>query len=306
MNSTKEYVDSLFSGYEQTDALADFTEELRSNLDDKISNLLKKGMDAQAAFDKATTELGDISALADEISLKKRQEVFEDAYMDIKQYMKPPRVVGYVAFGVTLLFGIIVALIVYFTDGNYLPMEDFLGTAEHLTGVFASFMPFFVAAVAGFTFLGLTQELADSYPVSKKRAVWYAAAAAVLAFGISIFPVVYFAEEAGLMPAIATLIPFVLPGGGLLAFLVLTEKSRLKPWAQARYAETIKREHELWRDPATADRFGMFSGAIWIFAFAVFMTLGFLIGFKYSWLAFVFATAIQCVVQGAMMGKKKN
>jgi uncharacterized membrane protein YidH (DUF202 family) len=311
MENTKNYVDSLFAGYEQTEALADFKEELLSNLNDKISNLVKKGLTEQAAFDKATAELGDISALADEISLKKRQEVFEDAYMDIKHYMTSRRVAGYVAFGVVLVFGVITALIVYFT-GNYivsldgLPTGGFLGKNERMVGVFGSFMPFFVAAVAGFTFLGMTQELADSYPLKTKRAIWYTVAAALLAFGISVFPITYFSTGGGLMPAIATLIPFLLPGGGLLVFLVLTEKSRLKPWAQTRRDTTIKRELEMWSDPATASRFGMFSGAIWIGAIALCIALGFAIGFRYSWLTFVFAIALQLVVQGAMYKEKKQ
>jgi hypothetical protein len=204
-----------------------------------------------------------------------------------------------------------VALIVFFTGGDGLPIAGlpaagFFGKSEHMTGVFASFMPFFVAAVAGFTFLGMTQELGDSYPVKTKRAILYAVAATLLAFGISVFPVVYFSTGGGLMPAIATLIPFVLPGVGLLAFMVLTEKSRLKPWAQVRYDTIIKRERDMWTDPATANRFGMFSGAIWIGAAALFIALGFAISFKYSWVVFLFAVAVQLTVQGAMYKEKKQ
>jgi hypothetical protein len=128
----------------------------------------------------------------------------------------------------------------------------------------------------------------------------------LLAFGISVFPITYFSTDAGLMPAIATLIPFVLPGVGLLAFLVLTEKSRLKPWAQARHDSTMKRELEMWTDPATANRFGMFSGAIWSGAMALFIALGFAIGFRYSWVVFLFAVAAQLVVQGARYKQKKQ
>jgi hypothetical protein len=61
----KELVDSLFEGYEQTAELADFKEELLSNLNDKLESLVKKGMDSETAFAKVSAELGDISALAD-------------------------------------------------------------------------------------------------------------------------------------------------------------------------------------------------------------------------------------------------
>jgi hypothetical protein len=65
----------------------------------------------------------------------------------------------------------------------------------------------------------------------------------------------------------------------------------------------MKEGMEIWNDPAMAARFGMFSGAIWIFAFGFFFLLGFLISFKFSWLVFIFATAVQLLVQGVMVKK---
>jgi hypothetical protein len=96
------------------------------------------------------------------------------------------------------------------------------------------------------------------------------------------------------------MIPFVLPGIGILVFLVLTEKDRLKPWAKDFHSKAVEREMAMWNDPATATRFGLFSGAIWIFASGIFVLLGFIIGFKFSWLVFIFAVAIQLLVQGFM------
>jgi hypothetical protein len=96
------------------------------------------------------------------------------------------------------------------------------------------------------------------------------------------------------------MLPFVLPGAGLLTFLILTEKDRLKPWAKNFHNKTVEGEMALWNDPAKAGRFGLFSGAVWIFAVGLFVLLGFLIGFKFSWLVFIFATAIQLLVQGLM------
>jgi hypothetical protein len=50
----------------------------------------------------------------------------------------------------------------------------------------------------------------------------------------------------------------------------------------------------------------MFSGAIWIFAVGLFILLGFLIGFKFSWLVFIFAVAFQLLIQGFMFKQAKN
>ena len=311
----KQFVDSLFKGYEETAALADFKEELLGNLNAKIEDLVKKGMEPDAAFAKASAELGDVSALADDLSLKKRTEVFEDAYMGVSRYMSAGRVAAYVVFGVLAFFGITVACLAFFATGK-------IGLNKHieLTAFFATMMPFLVAAVTGFTYLGMTQETASMYPVSKKRGAWYSVAAGLIAFGIFTMPIVYFGGKfAGdiidgisgatiqnldhviaIVPVISLIIPFVLPGIGILVYLCLSEKDRLKPWAKDFRDKTVAREMAMWSDPAVATRFGMFSGAIWIFAVGLFFLLGFIISFKFSWLVFIFAVAFQLVMMGVM------
>jgi len=313
--NAKELVDSLFNGYEQTEALADFKEELLTNMNAKIENFIRKGMDMDAAFAKASAELGDVSSLADEMSLKKRKEVFEEVYMDITAYMPARRVAGYVIFGIVALFGITAGCIAPFAA-----RKTELTAYVDFTAFFATIMPFLTAAVTGFTWLGVTQETASMYPVSKKRGAWYAAAAGLIAFGLFTMPIVFFGikvagsiidgitgtsiPNAGslvrVIPVISVIIPFILPGAGLLTFLILTEKDRLKPWAKNFREKTVAREMAMWNDPAAAVRFGLFSGAIWMFAIGIFILLGFLIGFKFSWLIFIFATAFQLLVQGVM------
>jgi len=314
--NAKEFVDSLFNGYEQTEALADFKEELLANLNAKIENFIRKGMDTDAAFAKASAELGDVSSLADELSLKKRKEVFEEVYMDIRMYMPARRVAGYVVFGILAFFGITIALIALFATRS---IEFMSNTSLDLTSFFGAMMPFLTASVIGFTFLGVTQETASTLPVSRKRGAWYAAAAGLIAFGLFTMPIVYFSAKFAnnivndvldfdipvknletLVPAIGVLIPFVLPGLGILVFLILTEKDRLKSWAKNLHSKVVEGEMAIWNDPAKAARFGMFSGAIWLFATGIFIVLGFLIGFKFSWPVFIFATAFQLVVQGRM------
>ncbi|MDR2542392.1 MAG: permease prefix domain 1-containing protein [Treponema sp.] len=304
----KSFVDSLFEGYEETSALADFKEELLGNLNAKIESFVKKGMDEESAFNKASAELGDISALANELSRKKRAEVFEEAYMDIRKYMPAKRVAAYVVFGVLAMFGIAAALITFFSTRL---INDNFG----FSGFFAGMMPFLIVAAAGFTFLGVTQETASMYPVSKKRGVWYAAAAALITFGsftiLIVFTGILIAGDlftngfnfAALIPVIFLMFIFIVPGAGMLVFLVLTEKDRLKPWAKSFRSKTAKDEMAflaIWNDPVIAGRFGIFSGAIWIFAIGFFILLGFLIGFKYSWLVFIFATAFQLLILGSM------
>ena len=315
---TQEYIQSLFSDYEETGNLKDFMEELQSNLDARIANLVRKGFAENDAFDKACAELGDISVLAKELSLKKRREVFEEKYMDIRKYMSAGRVAAYVIFGFLALFGIVIALVGYFASGlsfgagpafaNELSFPAFDRETGNLV-FFASLLPFIVTSVGGLVFLGLTQETGAHYPMNRKRAAWYTAAASLIVFGLLVMVITYFSvrfadQSLEIMTAIAVLIPFVLPGSGLLTFLVLTEKSRLKPWMASVHEDAAKRNMKIWNDPATAGRFGMFSGAIWLFAAAFFFLFGFLAGFRYSWIIFVFAVAIQMFVQGLMMKKE--
>jgi len=323
--NTKEYVQSLFSDYEETENLKNFMEEIQSNLDARVASLVRKGLAEQDAFDKACTELGDISVLAKEFSLKKRREVFEEVYMDVRKYMTPRRVAAYVIFGVIAVLGIIIAFISFFvtrvpivTDISLFPGWPFdearsvwpFGKGGGILVFTGTLFPFIVAAIAGFTFLGVTQETRTHFPLSRKRAAWYTVAAGLISFGLFVTLLTYFAvvpfDSASFvnMAWVATLIPFVLPGGGILCYLLLTEKKRFKPWAASLHEKTVKQEMEMWEDPATASRFGMLSGAIWIFALALFFLLGFLVGFRYSWVIFIFAVGIQLLVQGLMMKKK--
>jgi hypothetical protein len=320
--NTQEYIKTLFKDYEESAGLADFMEELQSNLDARIASLQKKGLDEAAAFEKATAELGDISALADEISRKKRREVFEERYMDIRHYMKGPRIAAYLVFGLIFLFGILVALISYFgvnagaADTAFLPPETLSsywiqpeGMREDLSALFAILLVFVSVSIGGLTFLGLTQETSSLYPMKTKRALLYTLGVFLILFGILLFPLIYFGAgtKDGLVGGIASLLPFSLSGIGILAFLLLTEKEpRNKPWVLAHISDEAKKTQELWSDPVTAARFGTLSGAVWIFALGIFFVLGFAFGFKFSWLAFVFATAFQLLIQSFMYKREEK
>jgi hypothetical protein len=305
---TRDFVNGLFSEYEETAELRDFKEELQSNLEDRIASLCARGLDNRAAFEKASAELGDISALADQISLRKKQTVLEEAYLGLRKYLKPRRVACYVIAGAWAVFGVVSALVVYHTGETQSAWEAFWKPNQKLVNGLGTLMGFIPLSVTAFTFLGITQETASRSPRSVKRGLWYALAAAALSFGIILSPLTYFATDRSLMEAVATLIPFVIPGLALLVFLFLTEKDYRKPWAKAQYEREVRISRELFSDPVVAARFGMAVGAIWIFALGLFILLGIIIGFKFSWLVFVFAVAFQLAVQSLMLkpGKAVN
>jgi len=280
---TRKYIDSLFSDYEETSALIDFKEELRSFLDERIKALVKSGMDEKEAFKKATNELGDMSAVADEISRKKKQEILAEMYMKTRHYMSTWRIALYILCGTVFGFGIIVAALSGFFTGD-------------INASLGSLLVFGVIPVLGFLFLWLTQETATHEPMDWKRALMYVIAAGVFLFGVIVFIITYFEDSAGLPYAIATLIPFILPSSAFGAFLILTEKDRSKPWVKKQREEYMKRSRERFGDPAQEERFGLFSGALWIAAIAAFILLTMLFGLKFSWLAIAAALIGQMLI----------
>jgi hypothetical protein len=224
--------------------------------------------------------------------------------MGIRKYLKSGRVASYVIAGTWFIFGIVIALVVYFTGEDQSALEAFWEPNKRIVGVFGVLLGFVPLSTATFSFLAFTQETTSRYPHSAKRSAWYALAAAVLSAGIIIFPLTYFATERGLMEAIATLIPFFIPSLALLIFLLLTERDYRKPWVVARYEKELCASRELFNDPIATTRFGMVSGAIWIFAIGFFILLGLLIGFHFSWLVFVFAVAVQLMAQSMLLKPK--
>ena len=312
--NTQEYVKSLFKDYEETGSLKDFMEELQSNLDARIASLLRKGLPEDEAFTRACAELGDISTIADDLSRKKKQEVYSEMYMGTRRYLTPKRTALFILGGAIVCFGLTTGAITWFaTEIRYAAL--------------ASGMLFIALGAAFLTFMGLTQETAANNPMSWKRAFLYAVSVMVFLFGVLSVPISYFAisgagpsglagQDWTLPPmnlaftsAIASAMTFILPGAALFIFLALTEKDRSKAWAAALREKAKRDGQELFANTNESMRFGLYSGAIWIAALALCILLGFIVSFKISWIVFLFAIAVQLFVQGAMMknkGEKKS
>ena len=239
MQNTKAHVDSLFKEFEETKKLAEFKEELTGYLNEKISSLVRKGVNEMEAFQKAITELGDISAVADEMSLKRKQEIYSDMYMGTRKYITPLRAALFILGGAIIFFGVLASAITWLTTEMQVAA---LGVA----------MVFVTLGAVFLTFMAATQETATKYPLSWKRAIFYAVSVCVFLFGIFVVPLVYFAiviegpsatelathgwttsvQNLGFTTAISSMIAFILPGTALFVFLILTEKDRRKPWVK--------------------------------------------------------------------------
>lgn len=278
------YVDRLFQDYEDTQELRDFKEEIIINLQERIKELENKGLSPEEAFDKAVAELGDITAIADQISKQKRKEIIGQMYVGQKVPMDMLHAVGFVVCGGAVLFGVLAALVVYASNGR-------------LSDAIASVLPFLSIPAAGLVFLWLTQETPREYPMAWQRAAVYALAGGAVVFGLVTACMLYFMEGIRLEAVFGTMMMFVLPGLCVGAFLFLTEKDRRKPWAveeERIWAEYYRKKYG---EPAQQEQRGLLSGALWIFTAAVFVVLGFTIGFNYAWVVFLFALAGELLIE---------
>ncbi|MFS0783656.1 permease prefix domain 1-containing protein [Bacillus sp. 1P06AnD] len=299
------YVDRIFEDYKESKQLHELKEEIKANLAIRIEEAMADGMPEEEAFQQGMKELGDISEVAEEISLSRKMEVYDAMY--IRKPLGKKLALGYTIATGILLFGIITALIVFFQNQNL------------FTGI-SVFFPFAAISVTAFVFIGLTHETDQHYAMKKKRAAVYAIAALLLTIGLFISFIVYL-ERMGLtgqlehmnqllsfnneaiFVAISTLVPFVLPAICLFVFLGLTETDRSKQtiWNSNHLANANPEEKEAIRAMMVH---GNLSGALWIFAIGLFLVIGFFGSWAYSWLVFIFAIGIQVLLEAFYAGKR--
>lgn len=278
------YVDRLFAGYEDTPELLDFKEEITVNLKERIKELQSKGLGPDAAFEKAVAELGDITKIADEISRRKRNEVISRMYFRTMPALDNVHVIGYVVAAGVFLFGVVTSLSIYFSS-----RDAFLAIA--------SLMPFVTPSVGAFVFLLLTQETRRNMPMRWIRALLYGLSVSCGLLGINTAAMMYFSVPRDYTVIFGTLIPFLIPSLCLIAYLVLTEKSRRKPWVEEGINRWLEQQTQDVVDPRRREQRRLVSGALWLLTAALFVTLGFIFGFRYSWVVFLFAMAGEMLIE---------
>lgn len=285
----KNFIDNAFETYEASPELFDFKEELLTNLQDRLKSLEKAGMKRTDALKEIQTEFADINKIADEMSLAKKQEVFEIRYMSLRHFVTKTRAALYAVLGVLAIFGLIVAALSYLGSGQM----------ETLTGVL---MIFSAVPAAGFVYMGLTQETASRNPMRPLRATIYSAAAFALLFGVLLVPMLVFGEAKSLEAAIAILIPFALPSIGVIGFLMITESDYRKAWV-LKEAEKQSEWAKNFEASGNAQTFGIMTSAVWILAIGAFVLLLLLKLWIYSWIPFVLAIAVMMLLLAHYMKK---
>ncbi|KOS68677.1 hypothetical protein AEA09_09065 [Lysinibacillus contaminans] len=303
IEKVQSYVHNIFEGYQESQQLNDLKEEITANLLARIEESIANGKTEKEAFQMAIKELGDISEIAEEISLNKKYEVIDEMFN--RNPLDKKTALGFTVATGVLLFGIITGLIVYFQMGS-------------LFLAISSLFPFATISIAAFVYLGLVQETVYEYGMKKLRALLYAIATALLIGGIFISIIVYL-ERMGLkgrieslqeiiafhngplFMAVSVLIPFVIPAICLFVYLGLTEKDRRKPNVLTEYYRTV--HHANSKEMMV---YGKLAGALWVFSLGIFIVLGLLWTWKLSWIVFIFTIGFQVLLEAYYSNKKSH
>ena len=293
------YVDRLFADYEDTPEIRDFKEEITANLTEHVKELVSKGLDDENAFEKAAAELGDITAIADDVGKKKRNETIVQMYMKAKVPTTRKTALGMTAASALSLLAVGIALISLFSSSQS-------ASFFYASVVLLSF------SCGMFAYFGMTQETAARYAMKSKRAAAYGAVILAGVLGAGLAVVSFFCTDLGLPAAVGIKAAFIIPAICALIFLLITEPKRHKPWYKAMIKDMIDREMEGSAvngnsivNIANAARFGVASGGVWMLAIAVFLSLRFVAAWQHSWLVFPFAVALQSFMVTMIFEKRK-
>jgi len=292
----KVYVDRLFADYEDSPEIRDFKEEIITNLAARIRGLVASGLGDEEAFEKATAELGDITAIADELGKKKRNEAIGQMYMKAKVPFTKRTAGGLTAASALLMIAVGIAFITFFSRSDNTALY-------YVSAVLLS------AACGLYTYFGLTQETAAHYAMKNTRALLYGAVCFVGVMGAGLSVVAFFSSGAEFYAAIGIKSVFILPAVCVFIFLVITEPKRQKPWLKALVERDLENSayfHKDMVDPVKAAKFGVMSAGLWVLAIAVFLSLGFLFTWRYAWLVFPFALAVQVFMTSTIFTRDRN
>ncbi|MDR1260239.1 MAG: permease prefix domain 1-containing protein [Oscillospiraceae bacterium] len=270
-NQIEQALSNIFNEYEETQELKEFKEEITVNLIERIKDKIKTGIEEQEAIQQALSQLGDITEAADLTSRQTRKELI------FKSCVTKPKInkfhaVGYTFAGLSFILGLIIAGYIF---SQYIFSQGIQFCTN--TSILCSF-PFLVISIGAFVYLGLTQETTSHYPMSKKRSFLYAISASLFMLGLLLassfmlpslwhrgtiktffFPYANFTFNriftVDIVRALGISIPFMLPALGIFTFLILTEKSRIKPWLQ----KAIEKQCHIYDE-----KFELLCGAIWM------------------------------------------
>lgn len=280
-------LDDAFAGMEMTPDLQDLKEEIRGNLVARAEELERSGVPAPDAAARAMAELGDIRSALGESgpagSAGAADTLQEWARNRVRP--KPAFVLRTVLLSAVALIALLVVAL------------DLFGVVD-ATGALRVLAVAVLALAAGALVTdGLRQETTGNYPLPLRRAAAFGLGALILVVGLGcgLMSVPEFVPGWIVAGVLATVVSIA-----LLTYLGVTQTNRHKPW-RVHAASTPQVPDRFTEDPASAARFGMYTVAIWVSAFALFVILSFTIGWAWSWLALLAGFVVMMLVLANML-----
>ncbi|HEY1531376.1 MAG TPA: permease prefix domain 1-containing protein [Galbitalea sp.] len=288
------YLDEAFADIPRTPETADLKEEIRGNLQSRVSELEADGTKPEAAAAKAITELGDIHALVDSIDVGEPATRPGDTAARLIALNKVKTDPGYVVR--TVIFSLVLAVMLAGVIVTAAFGSGTTGTLPNGTEWFAVGLSALLVAILVVD--ALRQETSQHFRMPLRRALGYSGAALLGVAGLDVIGLSIGGREpeeafaGGVTAAVLSLIAFI--------WLGVTQTNRRKPWVKE-LNSTYEIEDRFSNDPAAAARFGIYTVVIWIVGIGLFVLLSIVVGFTWSWLALLGALVVFFLVLARML-----
>lgn len=287
--SVHRVLDEAFAGVEPTAEVQDLKEEIRANLVARVAELEARGLAPADAVRTAVDEVGDLRAVVAEVAgggAALRSDAWGEHGRLAAMHRVRPRpaaVVGLVVLASALVAA--VGLVALGATG--------VTAASPASAVLESLA---AALLAGaIVVVALRQETTVHYPMPARRAVAWGASAASGVLAV-VLGATYAGDPSRLGLVVAAVGLGVVAVAGLVT-LGVTQTNRTKSWVR----EAADRSQDRFtQDPAAAARFGIYSAALWLAAFAAVVVVGLAAGWLWSWTPLVAALAVEMVLLARM------
>ncbi|GAA4694932.1 hypothetical protein APR04_002482 [Promicromonospora umidemergens] len=315
--SVHRLLDEAFVGLPATADVQDLKEEIRANLLDRVAELTTGGVAPDEAARRAVDELGDVRALVEEASGQTADggagapampspAVANAAAAAAERRREPVArrdAAGIVVASVVAVLALVpLVAATAFLVGNADRIDG--DAPEHLVLLLVA--PFLSGPAVGWIVAAsLMRETATNYPMPRRRAVAYGAAAAILLTGL-VAGFEYYGVFARPASAFQTAVPLFVVGGGWLAYLVATQTNRHKPWVLEQAREHAQAGDRFEKDPAAAARFGIYATIVWTLTAAAFLAVGFTVSWLWALLPALLGVAAFMLMLATMLFGAKH
>ncbi|GAA1729965.1 hypothetical protein GCM10009809_26890 [Isoptericola hypogeus] len=300
MTTVHRLLDDAFSGVDLTLEVQDLKEEIRANLEARATELEATGVTSDAAARRAFDELGDVRALVADAAGAPMPHT-GGAAPATERGALPPMARAALAHKVRPRAGFVVSTVLASIVGVgalTLAALGATGVLDLANGAVVVLLAVGALATGWLTGAALVQETTTNHPLPRGRAAGYGVGAGLTVAGAGLAGVVALAPlAAGWYVAAAVVL---VAGVLVLTWLGATQTNRKKAWVREAAVEQAL-DNRFEEDPAAAARFGVYTAVIWLVALVVFVVLGLTVGWAWSWLAFVAATAVTMLVLARML-----